>query len=66
MRQEWPLCSEVSGLQWLVRGRDISRRQLLRGHGSDLAAPVGSQMGLVGSVGWVGGTMLAQEEGSRN
>ena len=45
MRQERPLCSEVSGLQWLVRGRDISRRQLLRGHGSDLAAQVGPQSG---------------------
>ena len=39
--QEEPLCSEDSGPQRLVRGRGVSRRQLWRGHSSDLAAQVG-------------------------
>ena len=55
MGQEGLLCSEDSGLQRLVRRRDISRRQLLRGHGSDLAAPVGSLSGACGQCGLGGG-----------
>lgn len=62
--QEGPLCSEDSGPQQLVRGRGVSRRQLSRGHGSDLAAQVGPWSGASGHCGLVGGTMLAQEGGS--
>ena len=61
MGQEGPLCSEESGPQWLVQGRDVSRRQLLRGQGSNLAAQGVLEVGLTGSVGWVGATMLSQE-----
>jgi hypothetical protein len=43
--QEGPLCSEDSGPQRLVRGRGVSRRQLSRGHGSDVAAQVGLRSG---------------------
>ena len=51
MGQEGPLCSEDSGPQWLVRGRGVSRRQLLTGHSSDLAAQVGPQSGACGQCG---------------
>ena len=46
--QEEPLCSEDSGPQRLVRGRGASRRQLWRGHSSDLASSTGgaSEWGL--------------------
>ena len=53
--REGPLCSEESGPQWLVQGRGVSRRQLLRGHGSDLAAQVGPWTGALGQCGLGGG-----------
>lgn len=53
--QEGPLCSEDSGPQQLVRGRGVSRRQLSRGHGSDLAAQVGPRSGARGQCGLGGG-----------
>ena len=49
--QEGPLCSEDSGPQRLVRGRGVSRRQLSRGHGSDVAAQVGLRSGACGHCG---------------
>ena len=49
--QEGPLCSEYSGPQRLVRGRGVSRRQLSRGHGSDVAAQVGLRSGACGHCG---------------
>ena len=55
--REGPLCSEESGPQWLVQGRGVSRRQLLRGHGSDLAAQVGPQSGACGQCGLGGGAL---------
>ena len=57
-------CALDSGPQRLVRGKGVSRRQLSRGHGSDLAAQVGPWSGASGHCGLVGGTMLAQEGGS--
>ena len=53
--QEGPLCSEDSGPQRLVRGRGVSRRQLSRGHGSDVAAQVGLRSGACGHCGLGGG-----------
>ena len=53
--QEGPLYSEDSGPQRLVRGRGVSRRQLSRGHGSDLAAQVGPRSGACGQCGLGGG-----------
>ena len=57
--QEEPLCSEDSGPQRLVRGRGVSRRQLWRGHSSDLAAQVGPQSGACGQCGLGGGHCAA-------
>ena len=48
---EGPLCSEDSGPQRLVRGKVVSRRQLSRGHSSDLAAQVGPWSGVCGQCG---------------
>ena len=44
-----------NGPQRLVRGRGVSRRQLSRGHGSDLAAQVGPRSGACGHCGLGGG-----------
>ena len=60
--QEGPLCSEDSGPQRLVRGRGVSRRQLSRGHGSDLAAQVGPRSGACGQCG-LGGRHYAGSGG---
>ena len=57
--QEEPLCSEDSGPQRLVRGRGVSRRQLWRGHSSDLAAQVGPRSGACGQCGLGGGHCAA-------
>jgi len=57
--QEEPLCSEDSGPQRPVRGRGVSRRQLWRGHSSDLAAQVGPQSGACGQCGLGGGHCAA-------
>ena len=59
--REGPLCSEDSGQQWLVRGRGVSKRQLSRGHGSDLAAQVGPQSGACGQCGLGGGHYAGSE-----
>ena len=62
--QEGPLYSEDSGPQRLVRGRGVSRRQLSRGHGSDLAAQVGPRSGACGQCG-LGGGHYAGSEGRK-